>query len=330
MRSIKWLFALALLAAAGYGLWRGAQWGLAAWNDAGAQAALVARLEGEVRSLRQRTEELNRREVSLAEGAQHTGAEVSALGARVAAGEDGLRKLADAVEGGRTRLQLASVEQLLLAAADRLQLAHDFAGALSMLDAADERLAKLSDPRLFKVREALKSERNALTAAAVPDVTGATVSLNELLRAAGKLPLRGRAPARYETPAAPPAAPDDDSLLSRIWAAVRTALANIFALHRLDVPPPRWLPEEQQALVSQVLQLKLEGARLALLARDGRTLHELADGAREWLDRYYDDSDPAVKQAAVELDALRRLNLSPPVPEIGRSLALLRTVLDAR
>jgi uncharacterized protein HemX len=330
MRPIKWLFWLALLGALAYGGWRGWLWGVAAWQGASAQEALVARLDTEVQALRQRSVELNRREAELALSAQKNGGELVALGSRMDASEQGLARLGDAVEGGRTRLQLASVEQLMLSAADRLQLSHDNSGALEALDLADQRLASLNDPRLFKVREALSKERAALAAAGVPDVTGLGLTLSELLRAAPKLPLQVHVPERFEAPEVPPATPEDGSALARIWAAVKTALSNVFALHRRQGPPPRLLPPEQQALVMQVLQLKLEGARLALLARDGRTMRELVDGAREWLELYYDLADPAVKAAMLQLDKLRAANLTPPAPELGRSLALLRGVLGTR
>ncbi len=330
MRPIKWLSWLVLLGALAFGGWRAWLWGTAAWEGASTQAALVARLDGEVKALRQRSIELNRRETGLALSAQKNGGDLAALGARMEAGEQALARLGDAVEGGRTRLQLASVEQLMLSAADRLQLSHDNSGALEALDLADQRLALLNDPRLFKVREALAKERAGLAAAGAPDITGLGLMLSELLRAAPRLPLQVHVPERYETPAAPPAVPEDGSAISRIWAAVKNALSNVFALHKRQGPPPRLLPPEQQALVTQVLQLKLEGARLALLARDGRTLHELADGTREWLALYYDGSDPAVKAATLQLDKLRAANLTPAAPEIGRSLALLRGVLGTR
>lgn len=329
MRPFKWLFWLAVFGVVAYGGWRGSQWALAAWRGASAQAELIARLDSEVKGLRARTEEVSRRQVDLSLAQQKAAGDAASLTTRTEAAEQNVLKLSDAVEGGRTRLQLAAVEQLLLAAAERLQLARDFSAALQTLDLADQRLALLNDPRLFKVREALRVERAALAAAGMPDVTGVTIALNELLRLAPKLPLAGRAAEHYETPDIAAAAPEDGSSWARVWAATKTALSTIFALHRTDAPP-RWLPAEQQALVSQVLQLKLEGARLALLARDGPTLRELAGGAHDWLQRYYDESDPTVKGAGVQLEALRRLNLSPPLPEIGRSLNLLRAVLDSR
>ena len=160
MRPIKWLSWLALLGALAFGGWRAWLWGTAAWEGASTQAALVARLDGEVKALRQRSIELNRRETGLALSAQKNGGDLAALDARMDAGEQTLAKLGDAVEGGRTRLQLASVEQLMLSAADRLQLSHDNSGALEALDLADQRLALLNDPRLFKVREALARDMN--------------------------------------------------------------------------------------------------------------------------------------------------------------------------
>lgn len=330
MRPLKWLVWLAVLAALGLGLWRAGNAALAFWHDLNAQAETVARLENEVRQLKRDADELNRHDLELQLAGRQGGASLAALGARVDAAEQNVQKLGDAVEGGRTRLTLLAAEQLMLAAADRAQLARDAAGARAALDAADERLAKLNDPRLFKVREALKAERDALAAASGPDVTALSLALNDLLRAAPKLPLRGRAAEHYEPPAPTLEAGVDEGFVARAYASVKWALSNIFSLHRIDVPPPRWLPPEQQELVAQVLLLKLEGARLALLARDGVTLRELAGGARDWLERWYDDTDPAVKQAAAQLEPLRRVNFAQPAPEIGRSLALLRAATNLK
>jgi uroporphyrin-3 C-methyltransferase len=136
-------------------------------------------------------------------------------------------------------------------------------------------------------------------------------------------------PEHFETSAAPAAPAAADGALARLWHGVKTALANIFALRRSDAPRPRLLAAEEEALVAQILQLKLEGARLALLAGDGRTFGELLVAARAWLDQYYDETDPAVRAAVAELERLRAMNLAPPLPDISRSLAQLRTVAGA-
>jgi len=96
-----------------------------------------------------------------------------------------------------------------------------------------------------------------------------------------------------------------------------------------DGPPPRLLAPEQEALVPQILELKLEGARLALLATDAAAFRDLTAGSRQWLLDYYNGSDPSVRAALADLERLSRLDLTPALPDITRSLTLLRAHLQA-
>jgi uncharacterized protein HemX len=314
-RPLTWLFVLVVLGAAAWGGWRALQWAQGAMTS---REEMTARVGHEIDALRAQSAQLSARQAELAAALQRNGTELAALGGRIDNGEQAMARLADAVEGGRARVQLAAVEQLLLMANDRLLLARDVASALKALDLADQRLALLNDPRLFKLRETLAQERAALAAVAQPDLAGASLSLSEILKRAPALPLRGHVPEHFETSAAPAAPAAADGALARLWHGVKTALANVFALRRSDAPRPRLLAPEEAALVAQILQLKLEGARLALLV-----------AARAWLDQYYDETDPDVRAAAAELERLRAMNLAPPLPDISRSLAQLRTVAGA-
>src|SRR6202008_5127184 len=102
----------------------------------------------------------------------------------------------------------------------------------------------------------------------------------QTLKRVPELPLRVRVPDHFDSQATDVVPPPEDTWTARVWAAVKTALANVFALRRNDGPKPRLLAPDQQALVAQILELKLEGARLALLASDTRTFQELAGDAR--------------------------------------------------
>ena len=305
------LLFLLLLGLATYGGWRGYQWATARENLAHSQQELLQRLTGEVAALNARTQRLAQQQTE--------------IGGRLDSGEQRIGYLSDTVDGGRARLQLAAVEQLLLMANDRLLLAHDAQGARQALDQADQRLAALNDPRLLKVREALTRERAALAALPGVDRTGALLRLAEIIRNAPRFPLRARVPERFETASAPvdPAA-GSESGLQRVWRAVQRVLSNIFSLRRAEGPAPRLLPAGEEALVAQALLLKLEGARLALLARDHAALRDMASAARDWLRDYYNDGDPAVSAARSELEQLARLNAEPAAPDISRSLVLLR------
>jgi len=280
-------------------------------------------------ALRAQAEEMASRQTDLSAAVRRNGVDLAALGGRLEDSQQAMARLSDTVEGGRTRLQLAAVEQLLLMANDRLLLAHDSATALKALDLADQRLALLNEPQLFRVREALARERAALATLTLPDYTGLALSLTELSRRLPQLPLRARARDRFDASAEPVTLPPGAGTLQRLWAAVREALSNIFALRRNDGASPRLLAPEEEALVVQVLRLKVEGARLALVAGDTRTFHDLAGEAAEWLTRYYDETDPNVRAALAELQRLAALKLAPELPDISGSLTLLRAQLGA-
>lgn len=326
---LAWLLTLVLLGAAGYGLWRGWQWADGTLEAVSGQTELIARLGREVQNLRAQADELSSRQTDLSQAVQRNGVDLATLGGQLEDNNEALARLNETVEGGRTRVQLAAIEQLMLMANDRLLLAHDASSALRALDLADQRLGRLSDPRLFPVREALAKERAALTVMVLPDTTGFALTLSDIQRRAATLPLRVHVPAQFE--ARPPEQPSspDRSWLGRAGDAIKTALSKIFSLRRDAGDEPRLLKPDEAALVGQILELKLEGARLALLARDGVAFRELTLAAREWLARHYDPTDTDVQLALKKLDELHGQTLAPAPPDISRSLTLLRAQLGA-
>lgn len=325
-----WLIALALLVAAGYGLWRGWQWGAGTLEAVSTQQELLARLGRDVQGLHAQADELASRQTDLAQAVQRNGQDLASLGGQLEDSTEAVARLNETVEGGRTRVQLAAVEQLLLMANDRLLLAHDAVSALRALDLADQRLARLSDPRLQPVREALSGERAALTALTLPDTTGFALTLGDIQKRAATLPLRVHVPKPGEEQSqAEPAAAPGGSWLDRLWTNAKSGLANIFALRRDPRGQPRLLAPEEAALVGQILELKLEGARLALLARDGLAFKELTGAARDWVAQQYDLDDADVQLALKELGRLHEQTLAPKPPDISRSLTLLRAQLGA-
>jgi uroporphyrin-3 C-methyltransferase len=224
------------------------------------------------------------------------------------------------------------VEQLLLLANDRVQLAHDADGAAKALQLAEDRLSTLAEPRLFEVRKAIAEERAALQAVPAVDRSGAALALGELIARAPALPLRER-PVRQ--PVAAPAAGSaplpvrSGGWWERGWGSLRDMLSAVFVIRRTDKPVDRLLPPEQEALVLQLYALKLESARAALLLGDSGAFHGSVDSALQWLADYYRPEDPAVEAARAELEKLRGLELAPPLPDLSRSVGLLRAYLDS-
>ena len=319
-----WLFALlgaALLVGGAAWLYARVTSVFAVQDDA------LKRLARDLNAVEVQADRLDSRQVDLAAAAQRSAGEITDFGSRIDAHDQIVGQLKEQLAGGRDRLQIAAVEQLLLLANDRLQLARDVPAAIVAIEAADARLAALREPRLFPVRQALAQEKAALQAIPLPDYAGAALTLSSLIQRAPRLPLAARVPSHFESTPQPLLIADDARWYERVRASVIEALSSIFAIRRDTGPSPRLRGAEQEALVVQVLALKLEGARVALLRGDTVSFRDLCDSASAWLDTYFRSDDPGVAAAKAELERLQPLDLTPPLPDIGRSLGLLRAFL---
>lgn len=326
------LLVLFLLVVAGVAAW---QWWEQRERNAGLEAAHAKQVNGLDARLEALETQLGEQTTRLADQSRSTdrnGTEIAALQARIESSMALMSRISEDLSGGRTRFQLAAVEHLLVLANDRLLLEQDVKSALTALDAADARLAQLSDPQLFPVREALAQERTALRAVPQADLASASLTLSSLIGRVASLPLQSHAPAQFQSldireGGVAGEVPDG---WQRLLAMVKTAVSSLFTIRREDnTDAMRLLPPEAEAVVYHVLALRLEGARVALLSRNTVAMREQLRSASDWLDAQFKKDDPGALAMKAELERLEGLELSPPLPDISRSLAALRTRLDS-
>lgn len=322
VRGVLLLLAVAGLIGGGAWLYARLSSSFMVWGDT------LQRLGRDLNEVEAQAARVEAQQADLLAAAQRNAGQINSFGARIDAHDDIVGELKEQIAGGRARLQLATVEQLLLLANDRLQLERDVAAAIAAIESADARLVALKEPRLFAVRQALAQEKSALQTVPVPDYAGAALTLSSLIQRAPRLPLAARVPSHFEAAAERVLVADDARWYERARAAIVEALSGIFTVRRDTGPSPRLLDAEQEALVAQVLALKLEGARVALLRGDTISFRDLCESASTWLDLYFRDDDPGVAAAKAELERLQPLDLNPPLPDISRSLALLRAFLQ--
>lgn len=327
------ILVIAVLAAAVFGGWRWWSQRSSLVDQLAAQDESLARLAKQSGALESQSVEAATRLADLSRLGDRNGRDIAALQARIDDSLALLSRISEELSGGRTRFQLAAVEQLLLLANDRLQLQRDVKSALAALDAADARLAQLSDPQLFVVREALAQERAALRAVPVVDLASAALSLASLIARVPQLPLASHAPAQFASPSARESTSPGD-LASPGWRrllqAVQATARSLFTIRREDnARAMRMLPPEAEAVVYNLLSLRLEGARVALLGGNTVAMREQLRSAADWLGAEFKSDDPGVLAARAELERLRFLELTPPLPDISRSLAALRARLQA-
>lgn len=332
-----WLWTLllalaALLGGGGYAGWQFWQERQATEDIVAAQDTLLRRLSRQLGDAGAEIQQLRQRQGDLAESARRSTDLVAALQGRADDADATLARINATIQGGRGRAQLLAVEQLLLIANERARLARDVPGAIEALSLAQDRLGSLAEPKLFPIREALAEERSRLEALPRIDLEAAALTLSSLIRRAPELPQRSRAPTHAAVVDGEPSrdiTPEASGFWARGIGSLRQMFGAVFTVRRTDKPVDRLLPPEQERLVGQLLLLKLETARAALLNRNTATLRATVEDAAAFLNDYYRSDDPTVLGARAELDRLMTLDLNPQLPELGRSLGLLRAYLDA-
>jgi uroporphyrin-3 C-methyltransferase len=214
----------------------------------------------------------------------------------------------------------------------RLQLLHDVPTALQALRLADARLQSLGDPAFIPVREQLAKEIAALEAVPTVDLTGAALALSGLVSQVPDLPLH--APASTAKAAADSAAMDEsgnavsDELprwrqeAAKIWSVMQ----ELVQIRRTDKRIEPLLSVDEQRLLIANLQLQLQTARYAVLARDTQLLHDSVNTARDWLLNFYDKDAAATRAVVKRLEELGTLELAPALPDISASLRQLRSI----
>ena len=329
---VLFLLFVAIVTAVSYGVWRVWLARAATEDTVAAQDVLLRRLSRQLGDTQAEVQQLRDRQGDILETTRRTVDDVAALQARAVDAEAAVARVNATLQGGRGRAQLIAVEQLLLIANERLQLAHDPRGTLDALSLAQERLGALAEPKLFEIRDALAKERAAVQALPQVDLEASALSLSALIQKAPGLPQRSRAPHQLNTGDSEPSRdvrPDGGGWFARGWANLREVIGAVFVMRRTDKPVDRLLPTEQEGLVVQLLLLKLETARAALLSGNTEALRGAVNDASIFLADYYRPDDPGVLGARAELDRLRTLDLSPKLPDLSRSLGLLRAYLDA-
>jgi uroporphyrin-3 C-methyltransferase len=218
--------------------------------------------------------------------------------------------------------QLAEVRYLLRMANHRLLLERDAPGAAALLEAADEVLVELDDFALHEVRARIAAERLALESLPVLDAEGLFLRLEAIKGDLDQLPLR----VPELEPVQPATAP------ATWWEAVRAEIDNLVRFRRFDGAAVRPLLAPEEAVYLELnLRLMLERAQLAGLRREQAIYDQSIAVARDWIERYLDDSTPEVRRIQEGLRALATVRLAAPLPDLSGSLAALNALreLDA-
>lgn len=227
---------------------------------------------------------------------------------------------------------LAEVEQMLLIAAQQLQLSSNVRAALIAMQSADARLQRMNRPAFNGLRQAISHDMDKLRALHDVDITGINLQLNDLIAVVDQMPLAYQQRAADEkllsghpNEAVVQAVPPENEtswqkLLREIWQEVRQ-LVRIENTGKAEIP---LLPPNQEFFLRENLKLSLLSARLALLSRDEDSFRQGLKTAQLWTARYFDGKSGEARQMSDGLKKLAVSDISIELPDISPSLQAVR------
>lgn len=233
----------------------------------------------------------------------------------------------------RGDIMVADAEYLLSVANQKLHLVGDVKAVIAMMEAADQRLLDSGDPAAFKVREALAEEITVLKGFAPPDIVGVSAKLLVLESKVKELPLflpHADRPKENHQPAAQPAESEQKAGEGGWTSNVVKDLKGLVTVRHTDRPVQAILLPEEVAALRQILLLKLEMSRAALLRGDDELYKANMDSALAWVAENFDAEAALTRSLSDDLKSLQNLRLHAPFPDISQSLSLLRNIEKLR
>ena len=295
--------------------------------------AQIAAFEGEVRAIPERLTqaeaELNKQledalenlQTELASAAEQHQRRVQNL-------EDSLTALHAELSQPQRDWQLAEALYLVKVAAHRLEFHEDAQAAKAALQAADRVLMGIGDPRMIPAREALAEDMQALENYQGIAITDLLAALDDLMADVRPLPLKmpevGAGDPQSIVGSSPP---DPDAAwwsrqLQQLWQEV----SQQFTIRR-HAQAVRSMPDaEAEMFIRQVIALRLESARMAVLRRDQTDFETHLTRAASLLEDYFAASP--VSDILPRIDALRAQSLHTELPSLKQSLSQLQALED--
>lgn len=243
--------------------------------------------------------------------------------------EEATRKAYADISRKRNDWAISEIEQLLIIANQRLQLAQDYETSVIALQAADHRLHALADPALMPVRKLLATEINKLQSSERTDISGLSLRLSGLIDSVESLPVSLQFTYKPAEPTKTPGSenkPSDQQKneKSGFWSEFLHDVKGLVQTHRnVESYKPLLMPQ-QQYFLRENLKLLLLGAQQALLRNDNDVYLRNLKSANQWVNHYFDTNTQAIRHLKDELDAMSATKLIHKTPDISGSLTLLR------
>lgn len=268
-------------------------------------------------------------QIRLADGSTQLGQSLRMLDAQVQSESAKLSTLNETLQnlsqmmGPLEHGLLIQAEYLAQLAQLNLKYQGDVAGALSLLQMADQRLAKISLSPILEVRQVLAKNIAALEAVPAVDLSGVITQLNALSDQVEKLPLVPELPRVQATLKQPKKNTKLDTYLTDWKDALSTswhALERVVIIRHHGQPMEPLLAPEEYLYLKQNIQLQLQQAQWAALHQQQAIYVSALQRAASWVNHYFTDNGLISRAVQHSLGDLQKVTIQPVVPDITASL----------
>jgi len=252
--------------------------------------------------------------------------------AEVAMQRTQLEELMQSLTRSRDENLVVDIESALRLAQQQSQLTLSPEPLLAALRAADQRLARASQPRLARVRAAIARDIDRIKAASVADVPALLIRMDELARLVDELPVGNAVgpgvslPGRRE--ASQSATPS--AWWERALAVVTNEARGLLRVSRIDQPEAALVSPEESFFLRENMKLRLLNARLSLLARQTDLARADLLMVSLAMGRYFDPGARKTQAAAGVVQQLQAQLRNVDLPRIDETLALLDATAAGR
>ena len=254
-----------------------------------------------------------------------------------------LEDLIQQLSRSRDENVLADVDAAVRVAVQQSAITGSAEPLVSALRQGEERLARMNQPRLERVRRSLARDLDRVRAVAVTDLASLTIKIDEVVRTVDELPLVSQ-PERRATAAARPAASASDGAapgpgawlpwLQERWAAIGgriwVEIRSLVRVTQIDKPEAMLVAPDQAWFLRENLKLRLLNARLSLLSRQFDIAQADLREAQAVLERYFDRN---ARRVALTIDLVRQVtgqSRQLTVPRPDETLAALAAAQAGR
>lgn len=202
---------------------------------------------------------------------------------------------------------LAEVDYLLRMASQKLWLELDVKTATQLLRSADSRLARMAEPALQGVREAIRHDQQALSKVNMPDPAEIQLTIRQWRELAKTLPMKDQ-PAAASTALGEPAETTWSQRWKRLWQHGLSQVLRVRSTVEEDVFS---VSVEEQRLIRHRLQQQLVQAELAAMQQQTRVFQANLREAADLLQRYFQAEHADTQRLSSGLVALVGTELHP-------------------